>query len=55
MLTPFILVNTKSLYEKLYNLFIFRSEFYLPMLFTVGALLMEKREGLLERSFISGR
>ncbi|XP_073975814.1 ABC transporter G family member 23-like [Rhodnius prolixus] len=30
------------------------SEFYLPMLFTVGALLMEKREGLLERSFISG-
>ncbi|KAK9499328.1 hypothetical protein O3M35_002381 [Rhynocoris fuscipes] len=30
------------------------SEFYLPMLFTVGAILMEKREGLLERSFISG-
>uniref|UniRef100_A0A146KR47 ABC transporter G family member 23 n=2 Tax=Lygus hesperus TaxID=30085 RepID=A0A146KR47_LYGHE len=29
-------------------------EFYLPMMFTVGAILMEKREGLLERSLISG-
>lgn len=29
-------------------------EFYLPMMFTVGAILMEKREGLLERNLISG-
>ncbi|XP_075228584.1 ABC transporter G family member 23-like [Lycorma delicatula] len=29
-------------------------EFYLPMMFTVGAILMEKRSGLLERSRIAG-
>jgi len=29
-------------------------EFYLPMMFTVGAILMEKRAGLLERSLVCG-
>lgn len=29
-------------------------EFYLPMMFTVGAILMEKKSGLLERSRIAG-
>ncbi|XP_014283072.1 ABC transporter G family member 23 isoform X2 [Halyomorpha halys] len=28
--------------------------FYLPMMFTVGGILMEKREGILERNLISG-
>ncbi|XP_026684457.1 ABC transporter G family member 23-like [Diaphorina citri] len=30
-------------------------EFYLPMIFTVGAILMEKMAGLLERSLVAGR
>jgi len=29
-------------------------EFYLPMMFTVGAILMEKMQGLLERSLVAG-
>ena len=36
------------------DLFIFRFEFYLPMMFTVGAILMEKMAGLLERSLVAG-
>ncbi|XP_054276021.1 ABC transporter G family member 23-like [Macrosteles quadrilineatus] len=34
----------------LVNLF----EFYLPMMFTVGAILMEKMQGLMERSLVAG-
>uniref|UniRef100_A0A1B6KFR7 Uncharacterized protein n=4 Tax=Graphocephala atropunctata TaxID=36148 RepID=A0A1B6KFR7_9HEMI len=29
-------------------------EFYLPMMFTVGAILMEKMQGLMERSLVAG-
>lgn len=33
---------------------VYRFEFYLPMVFTVGAILMEKMGGLLERSLVAG-
>ena len=50
------LVKVVSIWRKYPNnqIEISRFEFYLPMVFTVGAILMEKMAGLLERSLVAG-
>lgn len=36
-------------------IYIYRFEFYLPMMFTVGVILQEKMAGILERSMVAGK